>query len=101
MLGLEMLLRKAAMLKPLMLIALALAPIGAYPVDAPAAPASAVDTRPATRALEGLRRAWSGEIADLTATVGALAVADDTYEFVVRPNIPYIDDHYDVERLSD
>lgn len=101
MLGLEILLRKAVMLKPAMLMTLALASICALAVDATAAPTPAVDTRPATRALEGLRRAWTGEIADLTAMVGALAVADDTYEFVVRPNIPYIDDHYDVDRLSD
>src|SRR5580658_754841 len=101
MLGLEMLSLKAAMLKPAMLMTLVLAPLCAHSVGASLAPAPTVDTRPATRALEGLRRAWSAEIADLTATAGALAVADDTYEFVVRPNIPYIDDHYDVERLSD
>src|SRR6202050_4018099 len=101
MLGLEMLLPKAAMLKPVMLMTLALAPMCAHSAGAPVAPAPSVDTRPATRALEGLPRAWTGEIADLTATVGALAVADDTYEFVVRPNIPYIDEHYDVDRLSD
>jgi EAL domain-containing protein (putative c-di-GMP-specific phosphodiesterase class I)/sensor domain CHASE-containing protein len=101
MLGLEMLLRKAAMLKPAIFMTLALAPICAHSVDAAVAPAPTSDTQPATRALEGLRRAWSGEIADLTATVAALAVADDTYEFVARPNIPYIEDHYDVDRLSD
>jgi EAL domain-containing protein (putative c-di-GMP-specific phosphodiesterase class I)/sensor domain CHASE-containing protein len=101
MLGLEMLLTKAAMLKKAMLIFLALAPICAYPAGTPVASDSAVDTRPATRALEGLRRAWTGEIADLTAMVATLAVADDTYEFIARPNIPYIEDHYDVDRLSD
>jgi EAL domain-containing protein (putative c-di-GMP-specific phosphodiesterase class I)/sensor domain CHASE-containing protein len=101
MLGLEMLLPKAAMLKPVMLMILALAPMCAHSAAVAVAPAPTVDTRPATRALEGLRRAWTGEIADLTATVGALAVSDDTYEFVVRPNIPYIDEHYDVDRLSD
>ena len=58
------------MLKPAMLMTLALASICALAVDATAAPTPAVDTRPATRALEGLRRAWTGEIADLTAMVG-------------------------------
>jgi EAL domain-containing protein (putative c-di-GMP-specific phosphodiesterase class I)/sensor domain CHASE-containing protein len=55
--------------------------------------------QPAVFALDELRRVWFAQLNDLTATVRALAVADDTYEFVKRPNIPYVDAHYDPEHL--
>jgi EAL domain-containing protein (putative c-di-GMP-specific phosphodiesterase class I)/sensor domain CHASE-containing protein len=59
-----------------------------------------LDTQPAVLALGELRRAWFGQLNDLIATARALAVADDTYEFVRRPNIPYVDAHYDPEHLA-
>jgi EAL domain-containing protein (putative c-di-GMP-specific phosphodiesterase class I)/sensor domain CHASE-containing protein len=59
-----------------------------------------VETVPAERALQALRRAWLEEIEELTAINRALAVADDTYEFVARPNLPYVYDHYDRKRLA-
>jgi EAL domain-containing protein (putative c-di-GMP-specific phosphodiesterase class I)/sensor domain CHASE-containing protein len=60
----------------------------------------ALDTQPAVLALDELRRAWFGQLNDLIATARALAVADDTYEFVKRPNIPYVDAHYNPEHLA-
>jgi EAL domain-containing protein (putative c-di-GMP-specific phosphodiesterase class I)/sensor domain CHASE-containing protein len=59
-----------------------------------------LDTKPAVLALDELRRAWFGQLNELIATARALAVADDTYEFVNRPNIPYVDAHYDPEQLA-
>jgi EAL domain-containing protein (putative c-di-GMP-specific phosphodiesterase class I)/sensor domain CHASE-containing protein len=59
-----------------------------------------LDTQPAVLALDELRRAWFGQLNELIATARALAVADDSYEFVKRPNIPYVDAHYDPERLA-
>src|SRR6202035_584806 len=61
----------------------------------------ALDTQPAILALDELRRAWFGQLNELIAAARALAVADDTYEFVKRPNIPYVDSHYDPEHLAD
>jgi EAL domain-containing protein (putative c-di-GMP-specific phosphodiesterase class I)/sensor domain CHASE-containing protein len=87
---------KSAILNSAVLMSLLL-PLGAR-ADAQA---PATDTRPAARALDGLRSAWTGELADFTAATAALAVADDTYEFVVRPNIPYVDEHYAVDHLAD
>jgi EAL domain-containing protein (putative c-di-GMP-specific phosphodiesterase class I)/sensor domain CHASE-containing protein len=59
-----------------------------------------LDTQPAVLALDELRRAWFGQLNELVATARALAVADDTYEFMKRPNIPYVDAHYDPEHLA-
>jgi EAL domain-containing protein (putative c-di-GMP-specific phosphodiesterase class I)/sensor domain CHASE-containing protein len=59
----------------------------------------ALGTQSAVVALDELRRAWFAQLNELTATVRELAVADDTYEFVKRPNIPYIEGHYDPEHL--
>lgn len=41
-----------------------------------------------------------GQLNELIRTVRALAVADDTYEFVSRPNIPYVSAHYAPEQLA-
>jgi EAL domain-containing protein (putative c-di-GMP-specific phosphodiesterase class I)/sensor domain CHASE-containing protein len=60
----------------------------------------ALDTQPAVVALDELRRAWFGQLSELIDIARALAVADDTYEFVKRPNIPYVDAHYDPEHLA-
>jgi EAL domain-containing protein (putative c-di-GMP-specific phosphodiesterase class I) len=62
--------------------------------------AASLDARPAALALEALRRTWSGQLNGLIATVRELAVSDDTYEFVKRPNIPYVYEHYDREQLA-
>ena len=70
------------------------------PVRAPELSAAAVDTTPATRALEAVRQAWVDELDELSASVRALAFADDTYEFVSRPNIPYVRETYTRERLA-
>jgi EAL domain-containing protein (putative c-di-GMP-specific phosphodiesterase class I)/sensor domain CHASE-containing protein len=59
-----------------------------------------LQTRPAVLALDELRSAWFGQLNELIATARALAVADDTYEFVEHPNIPYVYAHYDPERLA-
>ena len=59
-----------------------------------------LDTQPAILALDDVRRAWLGQLNELIATARSLAVADDTYEFVKRPNIPYVDAHYDPEHLA-
>jgi EAL domain-containing protein (putative c-di-GMP-specific phosphodiesterase class I)/sensor domain CHASE-containing protein len=59
-----------------------------------------LDIQPAVFALDELRRAWFGQLNELIATARALAVADDTYAFVKRPNIPYVDAHYDPEHLA-
>jgi EAL domain-containing protein (putative c-di-GMP-specific phosphodiesterase class I)/sensor domain CHASE-containing protein len=59
-----------------------------------------VDTQPAVLALQELRHAWVGQLDELTATARALAVSDDTYEFVKRPNIPYVYAHFAREDLA-
>jgi EAL domain-containing protein (putative c-di-GMP-specific phosphodiesterase class I)/sensor domain CHASE-containing protein len=59
-----------------------------------------LDTQPAVLAADELRRAWFGQLNELIATARALAVADDTYEFVKRPSIPYVDAHYDPDQLA-
>jgi EAL domain-containing protein (putative c-di-GMP-specific phosphodiesterase class I)/sensor domain CHASE-containing protein len=59
-----------------------------------------VETQVAVRALNDLRSAWVGQLNDLIAMARSLATADDTYEFVKRPNIPYVDAHYDPEYLA-
>jgi EAL domain-containing protein (putative c-di-GMP-specific phosphodiesterase class I) len=58
------------------------------------------ETRPAARALDELRRDWLGQLNELIATARGLAVSDDTYEFVKRPNIPYVYAHYDPVQLA-
>jgi hypothetical protein len=50
--------------------------------------ADSFDTRPAALAMDELRHAWLGQLNELIATARELAVSDDTYEFVTRPNIP-------------
>jgi EAL domain-containing protein (putative c-di-GMP-specific phosphodiesterase class I)/sensor domain CHASE-containing protein len=59
-----------------------------------------LDSQPAVLALKDLRVAWLGQLNELIASTRALAVADDTYEFVIRPNIPYVDAHYAPEYLA-
>jgi EAL domain-containing protein (putative c-di-GMP-specific phosphodiesterase class I)/sensor domain CHASE-containing protein len=59
-----------------------------------------LDTQPAVLALKDLRHAWLDQLNELIASVRALAVADDTYEFMNRPNIPYVDAHYAPEYLA-
>jgi EAL domain-containing protein (putative c-di-GMP-specific phosphodiesterase class I) len=63
-------------------------------------PPPAVDTQHAANALAAVSQAWIAELDELAASTRALAMADDTYEFVARPNLPYIHDHYPRERLS-
>ena len=57
------------------------------------------DTTPATRVLEAARKAWVDELDELAASIRTRAVADDTYEFVARPNIPYVLERFPPERL--
>lgn len=59
-----------------------------------------LDAKPAVAALNELRRPWIDQLNELIAATRALAVADDTYEFMKRPNIPYVNAHYDLERLA-
>jgi len=59
-----------------------------------------IETRPAVQALDGLRHAWFGQLHELTGIARSLAVADDTYEFVLRPNIPYVNAHYAPKLLA-
>ena len=58
------------------------------------------DREQVEQSLRALRRAWLDEIGDLTAITQTLAVSDDTYNFVARPNLPYVYDHYDRSRLA-
>lgn len=95
-----MLASKSAIRIPAALMALALIAGCTSSRAAPQAQAPIVDTKPAVRALDSLLRAWYDEIDELTATTRALAVADDTYEFVARPNIPYVDAHYARDYLA-
>lgn len=95
-----MLASKTAIRIPAALMALALVAGCTTSRAAPQAQAPIVDTKPAVRALDSLLRAWYDEIDELTATARALAVADDTYEFVARPNIPYVDAHYARDHLA-
>jgi EAL domain-containing protein (putative c-di-GMP-specific phosphodiesterase class I)/sensor domain CHASE-containing protein len=59
-----------------------------------------IETRPAAQALDGLRHAWFGQLDELTGIARSLAVANDTYEFVLRPNIPYVNAHYTPKLLA-
>jgi EAL domain-containing protein (putative c-di-GMP-specific phosphodiesterase class I) len=61
---------------------------------------STLESRPALRALGDLHGAWLGQLNELIATARVLAAADDTYEFVSRPNIPYVSAHYAPEQLA-
>jgi EAL domain-containing protein (putative c-di-GMP-specific phosphodiesterase class I)/sensor domain CHASE-containing protein len=79
--------------------------LACLPLLLPAARASDIavddeDARPAVLVLEELRHAWLGQLDELIDTARSLAVADDTYEFVKRPNIPYVDAHYAAEHLA-
>jgi EAL domain-containing protein (putative c-di-GMP-specific phosphodiesterase class I)/sensor domain CHASE-containing protein len=72
-------------------------------VAAPRAATTVQDTleiRLAVRALDELHGEWFDQLRELIATARALAVADDTYEFVSRPNIPYVSAHYAPEQLA-
>ncbi len=59
-----------------------------------------IETRPAAQALDGLRHAWFDQLDELTGIARSLAVADDTYEFVLRPNIPYVNAHFAATLLA-
>jgi EAL domain-containing protein (putative c-di-GMP-specific phosphodiesterase class I)/sensor domain CHASE-containing protein len=59
-----------------------------------------LDTQPTVLALQELRRAWVGQLDELIATARARAVAGDTYEFLKRPNIPYVYAHFGREELA-
>jgi EAL domain-containing protein (putative c-di-GMP-specific phosphodiesterase class I)/sensor domain CHASE-containing protein len=61
---------------------------------------STLESHPALRALDDLHGAWLGQLNELITTARALAAADDTYEFVSRPNIPYVSAHYAPEQLA-
>jgi EAL domain-containing protein (putative c-di-GMP-specific phosphodiesterase class I)/sensor domain CHASE-containing protein len=58
------------------------------------------DARPAAIALDELRRAWLGQLTELIGAARQLALSDDTYEFVRRPNIPYVYAHYEPAQLA-
>ena len=62
-------------------------------------PALTIDPMPAPRALAAVRKAWVDDLEELTESVRTRAVADDTYEFVARPNIPYVYERYAPEQL--
>src|SRR5579863_6956648 len=53
-----------------------------------------------SRAADEANSAASDQLAKLTTAALALAVADDTNEFVSRPNLPYVSDHYRKEQLA-
>lgn len=61
---------------------------------------SNLESRPTLRAPGDLHGAWLGQLNELIATARALAGADDTYDFVSRPNIPYVSAHYAPEQLA-
>jgi EAL domain-containing protein (putative c-di-GMP-specific phosphodiesterase class I)/sensor domain CHASE-containing protein len=63
-------------------------------------PVATPATLPAVRALEAIRDAWVGRLNELTTSVRELAVADDTYSFVVQPNFPYLTEHFTPAKLS-
>jgi EAL domain-containing protein (putative c-di-GMP-specific phosphodiesterase class I)/sensor domain CHASE-containing protein len=52
------------------------------------------------RSLVALREAWRSDLDELAVAARGFAVADDTFEFVVRPNLPYIYARYPRERLA-
>ena len=71
-----------------------------FPVVGAAGVVDTLETQSAVPALDDLRRAWLDQLNDLIATARSLAIADDTYEFMTRPNIPYVQAHYDPEYLA-
>jgi EAL domain-containing protein (putative c-di-GMP-specific phosphodiesterase class I) len=52
------------------------------------------------RALDEPHDNSPGQLAKLVAAARALAVADDSYEFISRPNLPYVYAHYTKEQLA-
>ncbi len=54
----------------------------------------------AATVLHELHDSSFGQLDELIGTARALAAADDTYEFVSRPNIPYVSAHYAPEQLA-
>ena len=64
------------------------------------APIATPATLPAVRALEAIRDAWVERLNELTTSVRALAVADDTYSFIVQPNFPYLIEHLTPDKLA-
>jgi EAL domain-containing protein (putative c-di-GMP-specific phosphodiesterase class I)/sensor domain CHASE-containing protein len=61
---------------------------------------NAIESPSKVRALDEVNGASSDQLAKLTAAALALAVANDTNEFVSRPNLPYISAHYSKEQLA-
>ena len=68
--------------------------------DAVGSAPAGVDTAPVERAMQAIRSSWLDELGQLVASARQFAVADDTYEFMVRPNIPYVVEHYALDRLA-
>jgi EAL domain-containing protein (putative c-di-GMP-specific phosphodiesterase class I)/sensor domain CHASE-containing protein len=70
--------------------------------DAPRAHASAapVDTRAVDERLAAIRERWVAEAQRLREQVRERAVHDATYEFVRRPNFPYVDDYFSPAKLA-
>ncbi len=58
-----------------------------------------------TEALDGVmdtvRRAWLEDLEDLAGVVRRYAEAGDTYDFIARPNFPYVFDHYSPAELAE
>jgi EAL domain-containing protein (putative c-di-GMP-specific phosphodiesterase class I) len=71
-----------------------------HPAAAATAAPAVVDTLPVERAMESIRGAWLDELDQLIFAARSLAVADDTDEFVARPNLPYVSQHYTLDRLA-
>lgn len=60
----------------------------------------AVDTHAVDAPLAKLREAWLAEFQLLREPVRRTALDDATYEFVRRPNFPYVDEHYSAAKLK-
>ena len=43
---------------------------------------------------------WSAQLTALIDSARTLATAADTVEFMSRPNLPYVDDHYDPDKMA-
>jgi EAL domain-containing protein (putative c-di-GMP-specific phosphodiesterase class I) len=58
------------------------------------------DSRSSVRVPNDVYGTSADQLAKLTTTALALAVADDTDEFMSRPNLPYVSAHYTKEQLA-
>jgi EAL domain-containing protein (putative c-di-GMP-specific phosphodiesterase class I) len=70
------------------------------PAGAGSAAVASVESDDARGASPTLPHLWSTQLTALIDSARTLATAADTVEFLSRPNLPYVDDHYDPDKMA-